>query len=240
MSNWAAKRFWTDVAVVPEAQGYAVQLDGRPVKTPAKAALWLPSEALAQAVAAEWRMVEGQIDPTQMPFTQSANSAIDKVAVQFDAVAQMLAAYGGSDLLCYRADTPAALAARQAAAWDPLLDWAEQTYGGRLVLTAGVMPVAQSDDAVAALAAPLFQATAFELTGLHDLIALSGSLVIGLAVAKDRLTPAEGWALSRIDELWQAEQWGADDEAEAAAQIKSDAFSHAAAFYRMVNKAPHG
>lgn len=234
MSDWAVKRFWTDVAVVSDGAGFAVELDGRRVKTPAKATLWLPVQPLAEAVAQEWRAVETSIDPTAMPFTQSANSAIDKVAVQFEAVADMLAAYGASDLLCYRADSPAGLTQRQAEGWDPLLDWADETYGARLVPTAGIMPVDQSQAAVTALAAPLYQATAFELTALHDLIALSGSLVLALAVAQGRLSPDQGWALSRIDEIWQAEQWGEDSEAAAAAATKKRAFAHAAALFQMV------
>ena len=235
MSEWAAKRFWTDVTVEPEGDGFAIRLDGRAVKTPAKVALTVPSDALAEAIAQEWRAIKEKIDPNVMPFTRSANAAIDKVAVQFDAVADMLAAYGGSDLLCYRAETPDALTARQAEGWGPLLDWANDTFGARLVTTPGLMPIAQDDAALAALRAPLFESCAFELTALHDLIALSGSLVLGLAVAHGRLTPDAAWDLSRIDERWQAEQWGDDEDAMALAEIKRTAFVHAATVYKMVN-----
>ncbi|SLN27935.1 ATP12 family chaperone protein [Pseudooctadecabacter jejudonensis] len=240
MSAWAAKRFWTDVNVVPADGGFAVQLDTRPVKTPAKSALIVPTEALAEAVADEWRAVEDGIDPNVMPFTRSANAAIDKVATQFTEVADMLAAYGGSDLLCYRATHPDPLVARQAATWDPLLDWAHETFGARLLPTSGIMPVDQSQAALSALSAPLYLASPFQLTALHDLIALSGSLVIGLAVAQGRLGADEGWNMSRLDEIWQAEQWGADEEAEAAAAIKHTAFVHALTFYKLTTSSAEG
>lgn len=234
MTAWAAKRFWTDVSVVAQDGGFAVKLDGRAVRTPAKTELIVPSAALAEAIAEEWRAVEGAIDPEVMPFTRSANAALDKVAVQFDEVVAMLGAYGGSDLLCYRAAAPAELVARQAEMWDPILDWAADTFGARLAVTSGLMPVDQPAHAVAALTQPLKEATAFELTALHDLIALSGSLVLALRVAREASSPQQAWDLSRLDETWQAEQWGVDEEAEEAAAIKQAAFDHAARFYKMM------
>ncbi|MEL6958968.1 MAG: ATP12 family protein [Pseudomonadota bacterium] len=227
------KRFWKDVSVVDQDGGYGVLLDGRPVKTPAKAPLRAPNANMAEAVAQEWRDVEAEVDPGQMPFTRSVNAAIDKVTPQFTEVADMLAAYGGSDLLCYRADSPAELVARQTVGWDPMLDWAHETYGARLTTTVGLMPVEQDAKALLALAAPLHDATSFQLTALHDLIALSGSLVLGLGVARGRLSAQEGWALSRIDEDWQSDQWGDDDEAVKQAAIKEAAFHHADTFYRL-------
>ncbi len=235
MSNWVAKRFWTDVNVVEQEDGFAIQLDTRPVKTPAKAQLVVPSHEMGEAVAEEWRAVVEEIDPSVMPFTRSANAAIDKVSVQFNEVAEMLAAYGGSDLLCYRAESPQKLVARQAAGWDPLLDWADKTYGGRLVPTQGIMPITQNETALDALTSPLFSASPYELAALHDLIAMSGSLVIALAVTQRRLTASDAWELSRIDEIWQEEQWGVDDDATQVAEIKRTAFFHAAVFYQMAN-----
>jgi chaperone required for assembly of F1-ATPase len=233
MSNWVAKRFWTDVNVIEVDGGFAVQLDTRPVKTPAKAALVVPTRAMANVVADEWRLVVEKIDPNVMPFTRSANAAIDKVAVQFFDVATMLAAYGGSDLLCYRAENPAGLVQRQLDGWDPLLDWAQDTFGARLVSTVGIMPIDQSEPDLAALSAPLFAATNFELAAFHDLIAMSGSLILALGVTRRHLSPAYAWALSRIDETWQAERWGADDDAVQVAEIKRTAFLHAAKFHEM-------
>lgn len=238
MSDWAAKRFWTDVSVVPDGDGFGIRLDGRAVKTPAKAALIVPTERVATAIAAEWRKVDVKVDPNVMPFTRSANAAIDKVATQFDDVATMLAAYGGSDLLCYRADSPDGLVARQDAGWTPLLDWVESRFSARLATTIGLMPIAQDEMALKAIAVPLFSATAFELTAIHDLIALSGSLVLALSVIDRRTTPHDAWHLSRIDEIWQAEQWGVDEDAQQTEEIKRIAFFHAADFYEMVQATP--
>jgi len=233
VNDWVAKRFWTEVTVMPEDGGFAIKLDGRSVKTPAKAPLIVPSEKMAEAIAMEWRAVDEKIDPEVMPFTRSANAAIDKVSVQFDDVVEMLAAYGGSDLLCYRAAAPAELVQRQTDAWDPILKWAHRTFRAKLQTTTGVMPIAQSPEAVEALARPLRKATPFELTALHDLIALSGSLVLALRVAVGISSTNEAWNLSRLDETWQAEQWGVDEDAEQAAQVKRAAFDHAACFYKM-------
>lgn len=235
MSEWKAKRFWKQASATQTDGGWQVLLDGRPVRTPAKAALLLPSRALAEAVAAEWDAQEERIDPRAMPATRTANSAIDKLALQREEVAEMLASYGGSDMLCYRAETPAELAARQAAEWDPLLDWAEAAYGARLRPTAGIMPVTQDAAALERLAAPVREMEPFALAAFHDLVALSGSLVLALAVVADRLDPEEAWRLSRIDEEWQIEQWGEDEEAEAMAQVKRAAFLDAARFWKLLH-----
>lgn len=228
--TWTAKRFWAQATVDPEGAGFGVRLDGRPVKTPAKSAFVVPTRALAEAVAAEWQAQGEILDPRSMPVTRAVNAALDKVAVQFDEVAAMLAGYGDSDLLCYRAQAPQALVARQAAAWDPLLDWARATYGARLFTVQGVMHRGQSPDALRKLAAPLSQMTAFELTAMHDLVSLSGSLVIGLAGFTGARPLADLWRASRIDEEWQAEQWGADAEEVAAAEAKRTAFERAGQF----------
>lgn len=231
MSGWTAKRFWAEARVEAVADGYAVTLDGRAVKTPAKQPLVLPSRAMAEAVAAEWQAQGEKIDPLSMPVTRSANAALDKVAPQKDEVASLIAAYGETDLLCYRAVAPEALVARQAAAWDPWLDWAAQDLGARLVVTQGVVPVAQPPAALAPLAAHLEARDIWELAALHDLVGLSGSLVLGLAVAQGRLDAAQAWALSRLDEDWQAEHWGVDEEAAEQAALKKRAFLHAARFW---------
>ena len=234
MSEWKAKRFWKEATFEPVEGGWQVLLDGRPVRTPAKAALVLPSERLAQAIAAEWQAQGEKIDPRAMPATRTANSAIDKVAVQHEEVAAMLAAYGGSDMLCYRAEGPAELVARQSADWDPLLDWAETRFGARLAVTAGVMPVAQDAAALERLAAPLREMDPFALAAFHDLVALSGSLVLAHAVTEGHLGASEAWRLSRLDEEWQIEQWGEDEEAEALAQVKRAAFHDAARFWSLL------
>ncbi|KMW58036.1 Chaperone required for the assembly of the mitochondrial F1-ATPase [Candidatus Rhodobacter oscarellae] len=228
--SWAAKRFWDTARAVESEGGYAVHLDARPVKTPAKAGLILPTRGLAEAIAAEWDAQNGQVDPKVMPLTRAANAAIDKVSVQFAEVVALLAAYGDSDLTCYRAADPAPLAERQAAAWDPLIDWADQAHGGRLIPVQGVIHQPQNPAALEALAAPLWAMSAFEVTALHDLISLSGSLIIGLAASAEHQPVAALWAASRIDEEWQIEQWGADDEATLEADKKARAFADAARF----------
>lgn len=231
--GWAVRRFWDRAGVVETAAGFGVALDGRPLRTPAKAALTLPSRALAEAIAAEWDAQQGQVDPLAMPLTRAANSAIDKVTPMFAAVVDEVARYGGTDLLCYRATEPPALAARQAEAWDGLLDWAAAALGARLAVTRGVIPVAQPEAALAALRRRVATADAFGLTALHDLVAISGSLVIGLAVAAGRIAPDQGWSLSRIDEDWQAGLWGRDDEAERIAGLKRADFLAAARLWTL-------
>lgn len=229
------RRFWTEVTVLPGSEGgHAVLLDGRPLHSPAKRALALPSRALAEAVAEEWQAQGAQIDPGAMPLTRAANSALDKVAPQHAAVVQMLAEYGASDLLCYRAEAPEGLVARQTAAWDPWLAWARDTLGAPLVQAQGVMHVPQPQESLDRLAARLAAEDAFRLTALHDLVTLSGSLILGLAVADRALDAAEGWDLSRIDETWQEEQWGRDDEAHAMAQMRREAFLTAERMLRLL------
>lgn len=230
MTEWKARRFWTDVAVTETPGGFSVLLDQRPVRTPLKSALDLPSRAMADAVAAEWAAQGDAIDPLSMPVTRSANAAIDKVRAQQAEVAGMLAAYAETDLLCHRADSPAELAARQAAGWDPVLDWAAVTYDAPLVVTEGVLPAAQPERSLAAYRNVVAGFKPFSLTALHDLVTLSGSLLLGLAVAAGQRDPETAWNLSRIDELWQVEQWGKDDEAEEMAAVKRGAFLHAARF----------
>ncbi|MGR3804954.1 ATP12 family chaperone protein [Marinibacterium profundimaris] len=231
MSEWAMKRFWTNVTVEGAKDGHRVLLDGRRVKTPAKTDLVLPTEGLAQAVAGEWAAQEGKVDPMSMPCTRSANSAIDRVAPQRTEVAAMLAAYGDSDLLCYRADAPEELIARQAGHWDPVLDWAEEALDARLETRTGVMHVPQDGTALAALERRVHDFGPFHLAAFHDLVGLTGSLVLGFAAASDWRRAEEIWTLSRVDEDWQAEQWGVDEEAAELAERKRQEFLHAKRFF---------
>ena len=231
MTAWKPKRFWKNVTVLALDGGFVVMLDTRQVKTPGKQVLVLPTHALAEAVAAEWDAQQGLVRPATMPFTRTANSALEKVAPQFDEVVGLLAAYGASDLLCYRATGPAALIARQAAAWDPLLAWAATDLAAPLVKTSGIVPVAQPPASVARLQALTAAMTSFHIAAFHDLVSLSGSLVLAFAVVHGRLGPAEAWSISRIDETYQIEQWGADEEAAALTETKRLAFHQAAAFW---------
>jgi chaperone required for assembly of F1-ATPase len=230
-SEWKTKRFWKEVAVVPEDAMFAVELDGRRVKTPAKASLLLPTQGMAAAVAAEWQAQTGVIDPGKMPFTRTANAAIDKVAHQHGEVADMLAGYGDSDLLCYRAESPDELIRRQAGEWDPALDWASDAMGVRLDVFSGVIHTAQSRDALARLSGRVHALSKYQLAAFHDLVSLSGSLVLGFATASGWRDADEIWQLSQLDEIWQQEQWGIDDDAEAMSNAKMQAFLHAKHFY---------
>jgi chaperone required for assembly of F1-ATPase len=233
MSAWKAKRFWKEARAEACEGGFTVRLDGRGVKTPAKVPLVVPTLAMAEAIAAEWDAQQGEVKPDTMPVTRAANSAIDKIVPQRAAVVEIVAAYGGSDLLCYRATGPEALIARQAAGWDPLLDWAAQALGVRLAVTQGVVHVAQDPAGLARLAARVDAFDPYRLAAFHDLVAISGSLVLALAVTEGRLTPEEAWALSRIDEHWQVEQWGEDEEAAASEAARHEGFVAAARFFAL-------
>ncbi|MFT4960836.1 MAG: chaperone required for assembly of F1-ATPase [Paracoccaceae bacterium] len=229
----APARFWQTTHVIPEGDGFTIALDSRAVKTPAKASLLLPTRAMADAVAAEWEAQGNKIDPATMPVTRTANAAIDKVTHQHAEVADMLAAYGDSDLLCYRADTPEELVARQTVQWDPALDWAAKKLGVRLQTRSGVIHQAQDGKALNTLTKMVHTMSPYQLAGFHDLVSLSGSLVLGFSVVLQWKEPEKVWFLSRLDEIWQHEKWGQDDEADALSDIKRLAFLHAARFYEM-------
>ncbi|WP_425099975.1 ATP12 family chaperone protein [Tropicibacter sp. S64] len=235
MAEWAPKRFWKNTEIGAVNGGWTVTLDGRGVKTPAKTALTVPTEALAREIAAEWQAQGDRVDPATMPFTRMANSALDKVTTQHAEVADMLAAYGDADLLCYRAGHPEELVTRQAAAWDPMLDWAAEIFGARLAPRIGVIHEPQDGAALAALSRQVHALNPFALAAFHDLVSLTGSLVLGLAVARGRLSAEDAWPLSRIDETWQEEQWGEDAEARALADYKKGEFLHAARFFQLAH-----
>ncbi len=231
MSEWRPKRFWKTADVTEAEGGFGVVLDGRPVRTPGKRLLVVPTRALAEGIAAEWNAQNGVLQPETMPFTRAANTAIERVSAHREAVVEELARYGASDLLCYRAEEPAELVDRQARDWDPVLSWAATELGARLRVTGGVVPIEQDPEALAPLVARLQALTPFQLTAFHDLVAISGSLVLAFAVATGRLTAEEAWQLSRLDETWQAEHWGKDEEAAKADEIRRQAFLTAARFF---------
>ena len=231
MSGGAARRIWKDATAEAVEGGFGVHLDGRPVKTPSKASLVVPTLDLAEMIAAEWRAQQETVDPNSMPATRMANSAIDKVAIQRAGIVDHLAAYGETDLLCYRAEGPQGLVDRQAAAWDPLLDWAADTFGARLMPVEGVIPAPQDPQAIAALAHPMETQNDFELAAFHDLVGLSGSIVIAYAATSRFESPEKLWELSRLDEVWQIEQWGDDDIAQEVNDLRKKAFLEAFTFF---------
>ena len=235
MTEWKKRRFWQRAMPVPAADGHEVHLDDRPLSTPGRARLKLPTAALARAVAEEWDEADAVIDPTAMPLTRLANTAIDRVAPAHAEMVEELLRYGMHDLLCHRADGPAALVARQRRAWDPLLDWAARRHGVRLIVATGVMPIAQPGDSLACLRAAISEHGAFELTALAELVSLSGSLVIGLAALEGASDAESLWARARLDELWQQERWGEDGEAAALAARHRDAFLAAWRLARLID-----
>lgn len=206
------KRFYKDVGI-GEGAFFQVLLDNRVIKTPGKRALMLPSRALAEAVAAEWQAQGEFIDPSTMPLTRFANTAIDAVAGVQQDVANDIVAYAGRDLLCYRAQGQSELAQAQAAAWDPVLDWAREAIGAHFDVAEGVMPIDQPSMALKRFASALEPHEPFRLTGLHVLTTLTGSALLALAHARGFLDAAQAWAAAHVDEDYQIRQWGEDYEA---------------------------
>lgn len=205
------KRFYKSVSL---GEGNAILLDDRTLKTPRGASLDLPTRALANAIVEEWRSQGEEIDPQVMPLAKLANTAIDGVTPRRDEVIAEIVAFARHDHLCYRTDKPAELARRQSEAWDPLLDWAAERYGAPLMIARGVTSVAQPESSMAALRKAVEAFGPFALSALHVIASICGSLILALAVAGGRLSAEEAFALSQVDERFQAEKWGLDSEAE--------------------------
>jgi chaperone required for assembly of F1-ATPase len=202
------KRFWKDVRVEADR---GIALDGRPVRTPGRAPLILPTPQLAEAVAQEWRDVGETIDPRAMPLTGLANAAIDRVGSDPALFAAGLARYAENDLLCYRADGPAPLVERQKAAWDPLLDWARTRYDINFSTVTGVIHSPQPPATIARLGEAMSALGPFHLAGMSPLVTIGGSLVAALALLEGAADRDTVWSAVNLDEDWQAEQWGEDD-----------------------------
>ncbi len=206
------KRFYKTAGVQATPAGHAIVLDGKSVKTPLRAELTVPTEALAAAIAAEWQAQDEEIDPDSMPLMRHAATAVDRVAATRDDVVDQIAAYGGHDLLCYRAEEPA-LAAAQAKLWQPLLDWAENEFDARLEVTEGLVPIEQPPASLEYLRARVAQHGDFELAALHTMTSLTGSLVLALAMSSGRIDSEAAWQAVIVDEVHQEERWGTDREA---------------------------
>ena len=211
------KRFYKSVTVNETGEGCRLLLDGRPVQTPARQPLLLPSRVLAEAVAEEWRVQGEEIEPASMPLTRLVNTVLDGVRATRQDVIAVILRLGANDLLSYRAESPAELARRQTQ-WDSILDWAADRHGARLLVTSGITPIEQPADAMAALGRAVSSRDDYAVAALHVLASVTGSLVLGLAVLDEALTPASAFALSRLDEGFQAEKWGLDREAEERAE----------------------
>ena len=210
------KRFYKSAGVAPLEDGFAVQLDGKTVRTPAKMLLKLPTEQLALLVSDEWNAQKENINPVEMPITRLVNTAIDGIAMDPQAVIEDILRFAGTDLLCYRADSPKELVERQNEAWDPLIDWAHASLSARFNLAEGVIHVEQPKETIHALGIHI---TAFNstiaLASLHTFTTLTGSALLSIAIAKEELTAQEAWQAAHVDEDWNMEQWGEDAETKA-------------------------
>ena len=206
------KRLYEKAEPVERAGGHGVALDGKPIKTPGKHDLVVPSAALATAIAAEWNAQQAEVRPSTMPLTRLATTAIDRVAKQRDEIVRQVANYAATDLVCYRATHPSALAGRQQAVWQPLIDWAVLRYDAPLVVTSGVIPKSQSTATLRAFSSAVAQQENFLLTALHLATAACGSLIIALALLEGQVDAQQAFAASQLDESFQIEGWGEDSE----------------------------
>lgn len=229
------KRFWKDAATVERGGGWGVELDGKPVRTPAREPLAVPTSALAEAIAAEWNGIEEKIDPRDMPLTGLANAAIDRIAPDKQAFAAGLARYAEGDLACYRAEGPHDLLDRQCESWDALLGWARRRFDVDFKTTSGILHVSQPSGTVEQLAHAVATLDPFRLAGLSPLVTIGGSLIAALGVLEGAFTPEAAWDAVSIDERWQLEQWGSDAEAEAALENRRRDFMAAARFLELLD-----
>lgn len=228
------KRFWKEVTVVAEDGGWGIALDGRPVRTPQRAPLAVASPALAEAIAGEWRGVGETIAPAAMPMTGLANAAIDLAAPDVAAFAVPIAAYAESDLFCYRDARDAALQTEQAAAWNPLLAWAEERYGIEFALTQGVLPVDQPAATITALHDAVFAQDAWGITALTPPVTIGGSLVAGLALLENAFDADTLWKAVSLDDLYQERRWGVDGEAQKTRAANKRDWDRAARFLTLL------
>ena len=228
-----ARRFYKDVSI-SDGPPFRILLDGRPVKTPKKRTLEVPTRPLAEAIAEEWGAQEEMVNPARMPLTRFANTAIDAVDDAREAVAADIAAYAGRDLLCYRAEAPEKLTRLQAKHWDPVIAASEAALGAPLKVVSGVMPVEQPDETLAAVAAALTPHDAFRLAGLHVLTTLMGSAFLTLALARGELDADAAWAAAHVDEDYQIGLWGEDSEAAARRRARRAEFDAAWRFLTLL------
>ncbi len=229
------KRFWTEVTIAHEDGGWGIRLDDRPLRTPKRAPLTIPSERLAQQIADEWRGVEDKIDARAMPLTGIANAAIDHVEPGKAEFAAALARYAEADLTCYRATGPHELVTVQQTAWNALLAWARRRYDIDFTITEGITHVAQPAGTVERLTHAVSTLDAFHLAALSPIVTIGGSLVAALALLEQAITPQQAWDAVSIDDRWQLEQWGSDADAELALANRQRAFLGAAYFLELLD-----
>lgn len=227
------KRFYKQAASRPVDSGFEIVLDARPVRTPARAPLVVPRAPLAEAIAEEWHSQGDDIDPRSMPLTGLANAVIDRISPDPEAFAEGLARYGEADLLCYRAESPPPLVARQAEHWDPILDWARHRFDVEFQIATGVIHQRQPGETVERLARAIRSRDPFMLAALSPVVTISGSLVLALALAEGAFDLETIWSAATLDEAWQAEQWGEDAEAAKALANRRAEFEAAWRFLKL-------
>ena len=228
------KRFYTSAGFASVADGFAITLDGKPVRTPSRQPLVAPTQQLAEAIATEWAAQNDIIDPMSMPLTRLANSVIDAVADRVEAVADDVARYFESDLLFYRAGHPDTLVEREARHWDPVLFWAADTLGAHFILAEGIVHVRQPEPAVAAARAALPD-DPWSIAALHVVTASTGSALLALALLRGVLDRDQVWAAAHVDEDWNIEKWGVDEEVAARRAAKLVDFEAAASILKILN-----
>ena len=229
------KRFWAAANAVEREEGWGVELDGKPLRTPARESLIVPTRALAEAIAEEWQSIDGEIDPRAMPLTGLANAAIDRVQADKAAFAAGLARYAEADLACYRAEGPQGLVDRQAEEWDALLGWGQRRFDVDFKTTGGIVHVAQPPATIDRLTHAVSTLDPFRLTGLSPLITIGGSLLAALGVLEGAFSPEQAWDAVSLDDRWQLEQWGSDAEGEAALDARRRDFLATARFLDLLN-----
>lgn len=222
------KRFYKNVTSEMRDEGFVTLLDGKPIRTPARKIMSVAAEAVADGLVEEWNAQQVHIDPATMPLTRIVNSALDGVAQTMDAVADEIGGYAGTDLLCYRASGPHGLCERQRQHWDPVLSWVEENLGVRLQLAEGVMFVEQPNEALETIRATLDQYDPIALSALHTVTSITGSVLLALTLSHHGKTPAEIWQAAHVDDDWNIERWGEDDEAKRVRAYKRNDFDAAA------------
>ena len=213
MTASPARRFYRKVAVTGTAAPFSVTLDERSLRTPLKRALDLPTKRLAEAVASEWAAQAEKIDPHSMPYTKLANTAVDRVNSDRERIMSEIVDFAGSDLVCYRAEKPRDLIERQSRAWQPVLDWARATFAAEFLVTEGIVHIEQPSRSLGAMRDYLGSKSPWALTALHNMTTLTGSALIAAMACDGAILPAEAWLAAHVDEDWQIEQWGSDEEA---------------------------
>jgi len=217
------KRLYADVGVETVEGGFGISLDGKPIRTPGRRLLAVPTRALAEGIAAEWRAQGTSVRPETMPLMQLAATVLDHLAIHRAEVEPVVVRFAETDLVCYRADQPPELVRRQRAAWEPLLDWLAETYGARLAVTVGVLPVSQPKEAISALARAVADRDDWRLCALQSAVASAGSLVVGLALVEGRIDAARAFDAAEIDETYEISRWGEDEAAaERRARVAAD------------------